>query len=115
MSKVCIPLPVLFNLCNKNRNIENVDEVIRGRQNISRMGYADDTTLITESGNILQTTLDVVAEAIKVKGLELNTGGTEHVTITKKANIAPCNLVRYGEQVKNDQHIQICEMHIHFI
>ena len=73
----CILSPCLFNLyaecIMRNTGLEEAQAVIKiARRNINNLRYADDTTLMAESEEELQSLLRKVREESEKAGLKLN-------------------------------------------
>ena len=64
------------------------------------MRCADDTVLIAQSEQVLQSMLDTVVAASEKKGLTLNISKTETMTISKKPQALTCKIHSGGVQVK---------------
>ena len=73
----CILSPCLFNLCAeyimRNAGLEETQAGIKiARKNINNLRYADDTTIMAESEEELQSLLMKVKEENEKVGLKLN-------------------------------------------
>ena len=95
----CVLSPDLFSLHSEMimRNIQELEGVRIGGQNISNLRYADDTVLIADSNEKLQIIFDRVNEESENKGLKINIRKTKCMVITKK-DPAPRIELRCGNQ-----------------
>ena len=63
-----------------------------GEKNYTNLRYADDTALIADSEEKLQTLLDTAAEVSEKLGLSINCQKTFAMACTRKSNIPDCRL-----------------------
>ena len=82
------------------RNLNEHQGVKVGGNNINNLRCADDTVLIADSEQKLQTLLTTTTVKCIEKGLELNVKKTECMVISKKANTQICNISCNGENIK---------------
>ena len=92
--QVCILSPCLFNLYAVyimiNAGLEEAQALIKiARRNINNLGYADDTTLMSESEEKLRSLLMKVQEESEELGLKLNTQKTK---IMASSPITSCQI-----------------------
>ena len=77
----CVLSPLLFNIYSEeifSQALEDRDEgVIINGQNLNNLRYADDTILITNNPQDLQTLLDLVDKECNKMGLNINTAKTK--------------------------------------
>ena len=94
--------PDLFNLYSEMilRELDEHQGVKVGGRNINNLRYADDTVLIADSEQKLQTLLTTAMVKSEEKGLQLNTKKTECMVISKKANVPTTNILCKGEKIK---------------
>ena len=80
------------------RHIEGEDGIKIGGHNINHLRYADDTVLLADSEEKLQSLIQVVNRKSMIYGMELNAKKTETMVVTKKqgTNIPSCNLTVNG-------------------
>ena len=71
-----------------------------GGQNINNLRYADDTVLIADSEEKLQSILTTVADESVKKGLQLNAKKTDCMVITKQKVVPKCNITCKGENIR---------------
>uniref|UniRef100_A0A8D8UV16 Craniofacial development protein 2 n=2 Tax=Cacopsylla melanoneura TaxID=428564 RepID=A0A8D8UV16_9HEMI len=99
----CVLSPLLFNIYSEEifaRALKHDSGGIRVNGTaVNNLRYADDTILIAENMQDLQTMLDNVVTASQHFGLTLNTKKTKYMIITK-SNIPPENLYVDGEQLE---------------
>ena len=98
----CVVPPDLFNLYSEMimRNFNEHEGVKLGGNNVSNLWYADDTLLIADSEEKLQTHLTTAAVKSIEKGIQLNSKKTECMVISNEANILICNISCDDEKIK---------------
>ena len=99
----CILSPMLFNLYVERAFAEITSErpmgIIVNGTPINNIRYADDTAIIADNANDLQTLLNTVNEASQQRGLKINTGKTKFMVISR--DILPnVDLQLNGEQIE---------------
>ena len=77
-----------------------------GGQNFNNLRYADDTVLIAESENELQSILETVLKESEMKGLDLNVKKTESMVTSKKTIQPSSNITCKGELIKQVQNFR---------
>ena len=85
--------------CSLHRLKFNQSNLKVNGTSISNIRYADDTVLIAESEEDLQTLLDITAVKSKDMGLSLNVKKTECMVVSKNEN-AMCNIQSNGQSIK---------------
>ena len=98
----CVMSPDLFSLYGEfiMREAEDLGGVKVGGQNINNIRYADDTVLIADTEEGLQTLLQEVKEASERKGLSINVSKTECMVISKKQERVRCHLELDNSSIK---------------
>ena len=66
------------------QHIENIQGILVGGYNVNNTCYADDTVLIAEDEEQLQSMLNIVVEESEKKGLSLNGLKTETMVVSRK-------------------------------
>nr|CAH7733485.1 unnamed protein product [Callosobruchus chinensis] len=83
----CILSPMLFNLYVEGVSAEIVSErpmgITANGIPINNIRYADDTAIIAENANDLQTLLNSVNEASQQRGLNVNTNKTKFMDVSR--------------------------------
>ena len=74
------------------RQIEEIEGLKIGGNNINNIRYPDDTVLTADSEEKLQELLNKLMEESENKGLELNSKKTESMIITRKTSIPKCEI-----------------------
>ena len=84
------------------RSIEEEQGIQIGGQNINNLRYADDTVLLADSVEKLQSLINIVNEISQRYGMELNEKKTEAMVITKnrEENIPTCEINANGTILK---------------
>ena len=90
-----------------SKNLNEHQGVKVGDNNINNLRYADDTLLIADSEQKLQTLLTTTTVKSIEKGLELNVKKTECMVISKKANTPICNISCNDEKIEQVKKLQI--------
>ena len=98
----CVLSPCLFNLYTEMifRHVVDLKGVTIGGININNLRYADDTVLMAESEENLQTILDEVNEAGKKFNMKMNAKKTKSMIITKKVVKASIELDIDGAKIE---------------
>ena len=101
----CVLSPDLFNLYSEMilRDLEPLQGIAVGGQNVNNLRYADDTALIAESESKLQEELNTVVESSRRKGLSINVKKTECMVISKDKTEKRCSLKIGDEMIKQVQ------------
>ena len=77
-----------------------VDGFSVGGRNINNIRYADDTALVADSKEKLQELLTTIQRKSEEHGLNINTGKTEILVVSKKAETPRCNIHINNKQLK---------------
>ena len=90
----CVLSPELFSLYTEMimRKVNLMDGVKIGRPNVNSIRYADDTAIVAGSEEQLQHLINVIADASRKFGLEINKRKTHSMTIVKKSVSPPCKI-----------------------
>ena len=93
--------PDLFNLYSEMilRNLEDIPGLKVNGENLNNLRHADDTVLMAQSEEQLQTLLNTVVLESEKMGLSLNVKKTECMVVSKKPLNPKCNLVSKGEVI----------------
>nr|CAH7735352.1 unnamed protein product [Callosobruchus chinensis] len=99
----CIPSPMLFNLYVERVFAEIVSERLMGIIDngipINNIRYADDTAIIADNANDLQTLLNSVNEASQQRSLKINTNKTKFMVVSRD-NLPNVDLQLNGQQIE---------------
>ena len=93
MTQGCVMSPDLLNRCSERilRELEDMQGLAVGGNNINNLHYSNDTVLVAKSEEQLHVLVDkLVLESAK-KRLCFNTKKTECMIATKKKDIPTCN------------------------
>ena len=98
----CVGSPDLFSFYGENimREIEEMEGLKVGGKNIDNIRYADDTALVADSKEKLQELLTTIQRKSEEHGLNINTGKTEILVVSKKAETPRCNIHINNKQLK---------------
>ncbi len=98
----CVLSPELFSLYTEMimRKIKHMDGVKIGGFNINNIRYADDTAIITDSEQKLQTLMNKLVKESRNFGLEINRSKTFSMVISKKSQNPKCKIKIDGTQIK---------------
>ena len=82
----CILSPLLFNLHTELifRNFDELKGVCIGGRNVNNLRYADDTALLSDSSQNLQTLMNAAKAGSEEKGLSMNVRKTKTMVVTKE-------------------------------
>ena len=86
----CILSPLLFNLYTELifRNFDELKGVCIGGRNVNNLRYADDTALLSDSSQNLQTLMNAAKAGSEEKGLSMNVRKTKTMFVTKEENVS---------------------------
>ena len=98
----CVLSPCLFNLYTEIifRYVEQLRGVTVGGLNINNLRYADDTVLLADNEESLQSILNGVNEAGKKYNMKMNAKKTKSMIITKKVDKPSININIDGVQIE---------------
>ena len=101
----CVLSPDLFSLYSENimRHVEEMPGISIGGHNVNNLRYADDTVLIAEDEEHLQTLLDVIVKESEKLGLSLNSRKTETMVVSRKTLNPTCNIKINGTTLRQTQ------------
>ena len=89
----CVLSPALFSLYTEMvmRKISHIDGLSIGGLNVNNIRYADDTAIVADSEEQLQSLITVIADESRKFGLEINKRKTFCMTISKKSVVQSAN------------------------
>ena len=98
----CVMSPDLFSMYGEfiMREAEDEGGLKVGGRSVNNIRYADDTVLIADSKEKLQSLLQRVHIASEEKGLSINVAKTECMVMTKGKERVRCELNLNGERIK---------------
>ena len=98
----CVLSPDLFNIYSEiiMRDLENLEGLKIGGQNLNNVRYADDTALVADSEEKLDILIKTLVQSSENRGLKLNTSKTKVMLISKKAESVPINIIINGERLE---------------
>ena len=101
----CVLSPDLFSLYSENimRHVEEMPGISIGGHNVNNLRYANDTVLIAEDEEHLQTLLDVIVKESEKLGLSLNRRKTETMVVSRKTLNPTCNIKINGTTLRQTQ------------
>ena len=90
----CVISPDHFSLYTELiiRNIKEMERFFVGGVNINNLRYADDTVIIANSEQKLQSLMDVVVDESGNKGLDINKEKSYVMVFSKKAENPNCSI-----------------------
>ena len=96
----CVLSPDLFNIYSEviMRDLVELEGIRVGGGNVNNIRYADDTVLLADSAEKLESLVGALVRASDRYGLKLNTTKTKIMVVTKGSDMVRVN-VRVGEEV----------------
>ena len=97
--------PDLFTLYGEviMREIEGMEGFSIGGRNLNNIRYADDTVLVADSVEKLQTLVNEVNKASEEKGLRINRAKMECIAVSKRSETPDCTIQIEQECPKVEQ------------
>ena len=89
------------------RELMELDGISVGGRNINNIRYADDTVLIADSAEKLQTLIRALVQSSEQRGLKLNISKTKVMVVTKGNNNLRVNISVGDETLEQVENISI--------
>ena len=98
----CVLSPDLFNMYSEiiMKDLVDLDGIKFGGRNINNIRYADDTVLIADSEEKLQTLVQALVQSSQERGLKLNISKTKVMVVSKSTQNIRTNIFVGGEQLE---------------